>query len=399
MHRFDSCCFNRFLEARKDSNVKIRQLISTFTVLFLCLAFGISALASTQTQGATWIEEYEFVSQTDAFVYRDAPNTIERGGRTYTKTGEISYEKIEEVPIYGTSEEEITKEVSKQGLAQADDGLFPEQITVQDDGDEAVLKRQNVQWTERKVEGKVSTKTRTVDYGVHTETPQAQASIEEEIAGETKTLDLKTVKQTSTWTWVSNHIADITLLADDGIELDSDTLSWQGKESEILALLGLDPLHYILREGRWAQSYNGSDMRKAVFTLDRYVARFVAVYQCEVKAPDTSLQDGKALYSGKVTREVQTGSEYKVKAKVSYQAPPDPVTPAPTFTPAPTQTIQISPLPSETATASANNEPIVEEKKSAVPIVTGLGLTASAGGAVFYFFFWKKRKQKNGTVK
>lgn len=360
--------------------------------LFLCPALSVVAQAKGNDDGPVWVEEYEFVSATEEFYYRDAPDTVRESGRVYSKTGDIKYEKIEEVPIYGVAEEEIIREITKPSMAEQKDEVFPESITVEDEGQECVLQRQNVQWAERVEEGKVSTKTRMIDYGVHTEKPDAVTSLESTINGENMTMELKEIRQTTGWQWVPNHIADITLLVEDGIALDSDRPEWEGKEPLLLELLHLDPLHYILRSGKWTQSYNGGDMRSAEFTLDRYVANFVAIYQCEVKADDKTFYDGKALYSGKVNREVQTGVEYKVKAIVTYQAPPDPVTPSPT----PSAAVK----PPESATPSqAPAPPVVEEKKkpsAAVVATTTVSVGLASGGSIWYFFVYRRRK-RNGS--
>lgn len=364
-----------------------RKPLSASVALFLCLIFPCAAWAATDNDGPNWVEEYEFVSATEDFHYSQYPKTIQDSGRTYTVTGEIKYEKVEEIPLYETAQEEIIREIRKTGMAEQNDDAFAQSITVQDDGQEAILQRQSVQWAERTEEGAVSIKNRTVDYGIHTETPEAASTLEVTIGGEKREMELKEVRQITEWAWEMGHIADITLMDGDDIPLDSEAPEWSGKEAQVLALLHLDPLHYILRGSRWAQSDNGGDVRRAQFILDRYVARFAAIYQCEIKGEDRTLYDGTALYSGMIDREVQTGVEYKAKAYVTYQAPPDPVTLSP------------SPKPTPTIAPTEAPKPIEEKKSSPVPVVAGVGGgLAVTGGAVWYFFVFRKRQQ-GGAVK
>ena len=352
----------------------------------MCLtAFG------AVNEGAIWIEEYEFMSPTEHFNFTEAPQTITESGRVYTKKGEIKYEIIEEVPFYGTEEIELSRQVQKNGLSEQNDKLFPESLTVTDEGTEAILQRQSVQWTETTEKGGVSKKTRTINYGIHTEPPEAASEIDAEIDGEDRKMQLKAVNQVTQWTWIKGHLADITLLSKDGFDLQLAAPQWQGNEEKILELLHLNPLNYILTGASWLQSDNGGDSRRAQFVLDRYVARFEAVYQCEIQLPDNTIYNGSAIYSGKATREIEQGTEYKVKATVTYQVPPDPTTPSPSAA-------VLETIPN--TSSKPEIEPI-EEKSRAVPVIATGGVVVAGGGTALWYFLIYKRKQKNpdGAVK
>lgn len=365
--------------------------LSAMLMAFFFSGVGLTALAANPT----WIEEYEFISPTEHYDYREAPETIAEGGRIYKKKGDIRYELLTEMPVYQMEKVEVGRQVTKPGQNTPNDELFPLEITVQEEGQDALLKRQSVQWTQRTEEGGTTKKARSIDYGVHTEPPEGASEITAEIDGQERSLQLKEMRQATAWAWLSNHVAEVTLFEGDGIALDTSSPEWQGNEAKVLELLHLDPLRYILKGARWVQSDNGGESRKAEFVLDRYVAQFVAIYQCEIEWPDKVFHDGVAMYSGSVDKQVETAKEYKVKAIVTYEAPPDP-TPSPTNTPIATANPTASPAESPTATPQA---PEVLEERSAVPVVVvgGVGVAAT-GGAVWYFAVYRK-KQGDGAVK
>lgn len=363
--------------------IKKRKILLGF-----CTALFSVAMAGHAWAGAL-IRETEFVSQSETFQYQDVEQNIYQDGREYTLHG-IEYELLEELPLMDTEEKTAQKELTKNGRKKKDDGLFPESVPYDEDGFEGELYLKSVRWNENKKIGKTVTETRQVDYGYQTETPKAVPEIIDSIKGQSISLKLVEVKQVGQWRWVGGHTASVTLSAVSGFKVDAPAPSWIGRQKEIFQLLGLNQESYEISDAEWVGEELGGETRKAKFTLDRYVASFKAIYQGERKESDIIMYDGIAVYEGKVSKTIEAGKEYRVKAIMEYKAPEP--TPAASSTPSatmPSSEISATTPPDEKGSAMNESQ---DEKISIVAALIVL-LLGVGGGIIAWYFLFRKTKR------
>ena len=166
------------------------------------------------------------------------------------------------------------------------------------------------------------------------------------------------------------------------IDLAADAPAWQGLEFDLLQQMKLDPGSHIIQSATWDTGIHddGQIVTTTIkFTMKRLVSKYTAIYSTTIQNPDNNVYDGTATYKGILTKPIKSGTEYLVKAKVSYYSEPKPI-----------------PTPSPTPTPTPEPEPILEpepkKKGGAGGVIVFLLIALLIGGGVLFVMRWKKRR-------
>lgn len=338
----------------------------------------------------TIIKEYEFTTQERPFVYNMAPKTYNEAGREYVLQGDIAYELISETELFTEEAKEFTRSESKQGLAAQNDDVFPESVTIDEDGFYGKIQRASVQYQARSVDGGSKTHSKSIAYGYQPEPPAAPESTVLQVKGES--IDLPFVRMDESGAhWQENHVARLILYSDSGvytfegrrsIDLTTDSPEWQGLEFDLMQQMKLDPGTHIIQSAVWENSLTDDGVtveRSIKFTMKRLVSKYTAIYSVTIQNPDNTVYDGTATYKGILSKPTPNGVEYLVKAKVTYYSEPKP-TPTPSPTPEPT------PEPEPLA------EPEPEKKGGVGGVIAFMLIAGILGGGAFFVLKWKKQR-------
>ena len=358
----------------------MKRTIASLAAAILLLCTTAQPAYATSENPDSITREYAFVSQTDDFFY-DAPSQVSENGRVYFRQ-DVRYEVLGQEPLFKTEEKTFTHEELLTGLSRQSEDKFSEEYAIDEDGYQGSVPRKAVTWTERTKQGPARQYAAEVDLGDQVDVPVPLKEREVVYRDAASNADaiavfpLKDVKMTAPFRWLPNHTATLVVRVGDIMSIDEASPAWQGKEAQLLALMRLDPQKYIIRAAAWSGSaLDGT--RTVVFTMDRYAAHFVAIYEGKVQGQDAVTYDGTARYEGVLTKDVPDGVEYAVKAIVTYQAPVS-ATPTPTPTPAPTSMPEPTPDPAPPT--------------SALPIAAMVAVPLAIGAAVFVFFWRRKQK-------
>lgn len=337
----------------------------------------------------TLIKEVEFTTTIKPFSYTLAQKSIREKNREYFLQDDISYTVMDEQQLYVDEAKEFTRTQSKQGLSNQDESVFPDTVSVHEDGYDGELQRKSVSFQAQTIDGGSKLFKKTIAYGYQVDEPTAPESITTEYKGKSVTLAFDEMTKTNTH-WQENHLARVALYSpetiytfDSGrsIDLLDDVPKWQGLEFDFFKLMKLDAGAHIIQSAQWDSGLsesNGELSASIVFTMKRLVSAYTAVYSAEQQNPDHSVYDATAQYTAVLTKKVPSEIEYSVKATLTYYADPLP-TPSPTATPEPTP----SPTP----------EPIVEtKKKGGGGMIVFVIFLAIAGVGGYFALKWKQKR-------
>lgn len=363
----------------------------------LCLAL----LISLQNTGAwasnavptpdenTIIKEVEFTTTVKPFVYTLAQKSIREKNREYFLQGDILYTLMDEQPLLVDESKEFTRTQTKQGLSTQDESVFPDTVSIDEDGYKGELQRKSVSFQAQTIEGDSKLIKKMIYYGYQVDEPTAPESITTEYKGKNITLSFQEMTKTGTY-WQENHLARVTLYSpettytfDSGrsIDLLADMPKWDGLEFDFFKLMKLDAGAHIIQSAQWESGLNESNgeiSASIVFTMKRLVSNYTAVYSVEQQSPDHSVYDATAQYTSILTNKVPSETEYTVKATLTYYADPLP-TPSPTETPIPTP----EPTP----------EPVAEtKKKGGGGMIVFMIFLAIAGVGGYFALKWKQKR-------
>ena len=372
-----------------------RKSIAVVLAAFLWAIQGMTAFAANRIEVPepdenTLIKEYEFTTTEKPFVYNLAQKSIREKNREYFLQGDIEYTLLSEQDVFSEEAKEFNKTESRSGLSSQNESVFPDSVVIEEDGYEGDIPVKNVSFQAQTIDGGSKTLRKTISYGYQIEAPTAPETVDLPYKGETLPLPFKEMLKTKTY-WQENHVARVTLYSDretytfeSGRTLDlmADAPAWQGLEFDFFSLMKLDAGAHVIQSARWEGGLNeqGDEISATiVFTMKRLVSYYTAVYQMEYQNPDMTAYDGTAQYSGILTKKIKSGTEYTVKAKITYYADPLP-TPTPSPTPKPTLTPVPELLP----------EP--DKKSGAGGIVVVVILLAVLGGGGYFALKWKQKR-------
>lgn len=344
----------------------------------------------------TIVRSYEFTATQRPFSYTEAPQKLVFEGRQYTKLADSEeyYLKSEGVH-YDIETKEFTQTEEKQGVSSRNDELFDPFYHVNQEGYEGEIPRFSVTYATSQGNSATTTKTTSVSYGAHIETPTAP---------DTLTKNGQTYKFTSWKTgageWEKNFYADLRLESDSivyrfasnkSFNLESDTPKWANTEFDLMEEMQLDAGTHVIDSAKWLNSlqYDGEMYsRKIQFTISRYVTSYTAIYSAEISVKGAETLNAQATYKGTLEKQIENGTEYTVICKVTYTTEPLP-TNAPTPTPEPTETPEVIEAMSDEVTEKKGMNPVL---KFVLLIVVAGGV---GGGALFFKNWWDKRQADN----
>ncbi len=308
---------------------KTMLLIVAFILILVSTAY-----ANDKPQ--TIINEYEFTSRDMNFDY-EAPMEITEGEIVYQRKS-IDYEIIIEEPIYTTETKIFSKEITKEGLPKKDDAVFEDSIEISEDGYKGYLSLKEIIYTDRKVTGRTASHKVEYDYGLQAVKPDPSPTIdvlyydEETNINVLVTLSFNKLKKTTKSQWKNNIIVQQTYrsifndeyLLNDGTRLTflSDVPQIEGIEDKILSDMRMDNKNYMIIDSCWtdeAVTKEGITSRLASFTVKRLVTGYKAIYSGRFDIPNMLVYDVTAIYESELTKQVENGTEYTVKAIVTYE--------------------------------------------------------------------------------
>ncbi len=308
-----------------------KTILVIVTVLML---FITTAFATDQPQ--TIVKEYEFITDNTNFDY-DAPMEMTDNDIKYQRK-DVQYEIIKETSQATIDIKVFEMELAEKGLEEKDDSLFEKVLQVDEDGFVGGLPLKEIVYTERKVTGRIASHTVEYNYNLQTEAPKPLSTLDVLYHDEKTnvdvlvTLDFVKLKET-----VKSHLEnnihveqtyrsiyeDIYMLAD-GTRLSffADKPQFEGIEEKILDQMRFDAKHYIITDSHWegeTLTKDGKTTRLAGYTVDRYVIGYSATYSGTFDIPNMLVYDATAVYEAELSKKVPNGTEYVVKATVTYE--------------------------------------------------------------------------------
>jgi hypothetical protein len=300
----------------------------------MLVLFNVTALAADESN--TILKEYEFTTEGNEFNY-DAPLEIIDDGIKYQRK-DIEYEVLSKVSKVDTKSKLFKVEKKKEGLKAKDDSVFKEYIDINEDGYKGKILLKEVTYEDKCIRGRIASHKVEYDYGLQVEEPKPISSLdtiyhdEETNSDVPVTLDFIELKQTEKPHWEHNihvyqtyrSIYEDEYLLVDGTRLsfDSDKPQYEGIEDKILKQMRLDPEKHIISDSKWLTkcvTKDGLTSRLANYTIKRYVTGYAAIYSATFDVPDIVSYDATAIYESELTKKVSIGTEYKVKAIVTYE--------------------------------------------------------------------------------
>lgn len=236
--------------------------------------------------------EYQFYSETEDGLKFEIPDTIEVDGVTYKYTGNAEYQtsEIMSVVAHTVDVEVEEKEDAETKITWISDAT----------GKKYELNGDIFNWSD--LVPITTTVTERVEYGARTQAPYIPQvktisyynevdEKDDEISGE-----LVSSGQSEP-AWRSGYPVNGVFTASDAsvdnwtiegfksvyVPQSSPTPTWEGYQSDILTLLGLDPTLYRVTGARWnGDAYtdaNGVISRNAIFDCEAYLSTYWAVYE------------------------------------------------------------------------------------------------------------------------
>ncbi len=345
------------------------------TLLLVAFIFILTTTAHADDQVKTVIKEYEFTT-TNINCNYDAPLEIDDEGIIYTRKN-IDYEIIKNETIYSIETKVFINEIIIEGLAEQDGTLFEDAIEINEDGYIGEISLKEIIYTERKVTGRTASHKVEYDYGLQVSKPEPLSTIdvlyydEETNVNVLVTLSFNKLKETTKPYWENNiHVQQIyrSIYEDEYLLIDGTRLSFssdkpqfKGLENEILNNMRLNPEKNMITDSSWIGDVSTTDnitSRLASFTVNRYVTGYKAIYSGSFDIPNMLVYDATAIYESELSKAVPNGTEYTVKAIVTYEEANEVIPP--------------------------NNIPVI--------VGTSTGVVGLCG---LIFFIIKRRKKKN----
>ncbi len=310
--------------------------IMLLLVAFIFILTTTAHAEETNDQSQTIIKEYEFTTTSINFNY-DAPLEIIEDGIIYTRKN-IDYEIIKNETIYSIETKIFINEIIIESLTEQDDTLFECAMEINEDGYIGEISLKEIIYTERKVTGRTASHKVEYDYGLQVSKPESLSTIdvlyydEETNVNVLVTLPFNKLKETTKPYWENNihvqqtyrSIYEDEYLLIDGTRLSfsSDKPQFEGMENEILNNMRLSPEKNMITDSSWIGDASIEDditSRLASFIVNRYVTGYKAIYSGSFDIPNMLVYDATAIYESELSKQEPNGTEYTVKAIVTYE--------------------------------------------------------------------------------
>ena len=300
------------------------------TLLLLCTTVyaddGIKTIA----------KEYEFTATSDDFDY-DVPEAITEDETVYILQG-LEYQILNEETLYETQMETFSQEILMEGIEKDDDSIFEDVVTINEDGYSGTIPLKEIVYSERIVTGRTASHKVEYDFGLQVEEPTPASELdalyydEETNCNVLVTLQFQKLKETTKPHWEENivvenmhrSICEEEYLLNDGTKLsflESQPI-YEGIEETLLNQMGLSTSTHKITGSEWLSETVTEDRvasRLAGYTVERYVTGYTAIYYGTFDIPDMLVYDATAIYEGQLSKQIETGTKYTVKAIVTYE--------------------------------------------------------------------------------
>jgi hypothetical protein len=97
---------------------------------------------------------------------------------------------------------------------------------------------------------------------------------------------------------------------------------YDGIEEKLLSQMGLSTSTHRIIDSEWLSettSEDGVTSRLAGYLVERNVTGYKAIYSGTFDIPDMLVYDATVIYEGNLSKQVESGAEYTVKAIVTYE--------------------------------------------------------------------------------
>ncbi len=310
--------------------MKKKTALLLITLLLLCT----TVYAADETK--TIIKEYEFTTKSEEFDY-DVPETINEDEIKYILRG-IEYQILNEETLYETQTETFLQEVFIEGAEKDDDSIFEDEVAIDEDGYLGSIPLKEKVYTERIVTGRTASHKVEYDFGLQSEEPTPASELdalyhdEETNCDVLVTLQFQKLKETTKPYWEENIVVEHihrSIYEEEYLLNDATRLSfseskptYEGIEEKLLNQMGLStPIHKITGS-EWLSktaTEDGVTSRLAGYTVKRYVTGYAAIYFGTFDIPDMLVYDATAIYEGELSKQIEGGTEYTVKAIATYE--------------------------------------------------------------------------------
>ena len=310
----------------------------TTILLIILILVCTTAYASDEEQMI--IKEFEFKTTNEEFSY-DVPNEITEDDKEYLLQS-IEYEILIEEPVFETETRTFNREVFIENTEKDDISVFDETIYISEDGYEGIIPLKEIVYTERIITGRTASHEVEHDFGLQTEKPKPVPEVEtlyhdvETDCDVLVTLQFQRLKETTKPRWEGNitvecmhrSIYEDEYLLNDGTKLQYDKAQpeYKGYEETLLKQMGLVPNKARITGSRWlgaTVTENDFTSRLADYTVERLVIGYAAVYTGTFDIPDMLVYDATTIYESDLLKQIETGTEYTVKAIVTYERSPE----------------------------------------------------------------------------
>lgn len=243
--------------------MKAKELLVTGLLVLLCAMPNVAMAA-----GSTLTRSYTFASATQENPQYTVPETVEEGGKTYSRTNVVYAVKEHREPV-----------TVVRTIVTGDPSDYPKELTEMLDGANYTLTAQMPTW----VTGESRTAVR--EYASESEVPQSLTVDGVSLPLVSVTAGTKTEAFSAPAVFVTPNPASGLYAIGDTVITVGDAPTWDGWEEAVKAELGLNGSSYTLSGGRWdgdfRQQEDGSDLytRTAIYTGTRETPVWTATYE------------------------------------------------------------------------------------------------------------------------
>ena len=310
--------------------MKKKTALLFIALLLLCT----TAYADDDIKTVT--KEYEFTTTSEDFDY-DVPETITEDETDYLLLG-IEYQILNEETLYETQTETFSQEILMEGVEQDDDSIFEDEVTIDEVGYSGTIPIKEIIYSERIVTGRTASHKVEYDFGLQMEEPSPASELdafyhdEETNCDVLVTLQFQKLKETRKPHWEANivvehmhrSIYENEYLLNEGTRLSFSERRpiYKGIEEKLLSQMGLSTSTHKITGSEWlseTSTEDGVTSRLAGYTVERYATGYTAIYSGTFDIPDMLVYDATAIYEGELSKQIETDTEYTVKAIVTYE--------------------------------------------------------------------------------
>lgn len=272
----------------------------------------------------------EFQTQNEEFQYDFEPE-IRVDGKTYKLTN-TEYQVLNSKVLNTEPDHKVelkdllTKEDAEKKLEK--------ELTVTINGKPEKVQLKEIKYKDTKIKSRTQSVSYTVDYDLDTERPniagERAVSYTDDLTGETytETFPLIATDMLQDWHWAADVTVPMTVRVYDAayyrignayFEKNDSTPALKGKESQVLAEIGLSPDTYKITGYNWSGGVyenNGVQYRNITVSMQRYVSQYRAVYGGTATLPEVNGFEATGEYHIKDKTPL---TEYTVQAMAQYE--------------------------------------------------------------------------------